>query len=44
MQQISQKSKKAWLRSTVGGETGNETITVMWRKQLAALLKSSEKL
>jgi len=26
------KSKKPWLPSTVGGETGNKTVTVMWRK------------
>jgi len=26
------KSKKPWLPSTVAGETGNKTVTVMWRK------------
>jgi len=36
------KSKKSWLPSTVGGETGNEAVAVMWRKHFAALLNSSK--
>jgi len=28
--------------SPVGGETGNEAFTVMWRKHFAALLNSSK--
>jgi len=36
------KSKKSWLPSTVGGETGNKTVTVMWRKHFSALLNSSK--
>jgi len=34
--QNTRKSKKAWLPSTVGGETGNGAV--MWRKHFAALL------
>ena len=34
--------QKAWLPSKVGGETGNEEVTVMWRKHFAALLNSSK--
>jgi len=36
------KSKKPWLPSTVGGETGNKAVTVMWSKQFSALLNSSK--
>jgi len=36
------KSKKARLPSTVGGETGNEAVTVLWRKHFAAMLNSSK--
>jgi len=36
------KSKKSWLPSTVGGETGNQAVTVMWRKHFSALLNSSK--
>jgi len=35
------KSKKP---STVGGETGNKAVTVMWRKHFSALLNPSKKL
>ena len=40
--QIIRKSKKSWLPSTVGGETGNKAVTVMWRKHFPALLNSSK--
>ena len=36
------KSKKSWLPSTVGGETGNKAVTVMSRKHFSALLNSSK--
>ena len=36
------KSKKSWLPSTVGGETRNKAVTVMWRKHFSALLNSSK--
>jgi len=36
------KSKKSWLPSTVGGETGNKAVTVMWRKHFSTLLNSSK--
>ena len=36
------KSKKSWLPSTVGGETGNKAVTVMCRKHFSALLNSSK--
>jgi len=36
------KSKKSWLPSTVGGETGNEAVIVMWRKRFSAFLNSSK--
>jgi len=36
------KRKKPWLPSTVGGETGNNAVTVMWRKHFSALLNSSK--
>jgi len=36
------KSKKSWLPSTVGGETGNKAVTTMWRKHFSALLNSSK--
>ena len=36
------KSKKSWLPSTVGVETGNKAVTVMWRKHFSALLNSSK--
>jgi len=36
------KSKKSWLPSKVGGETGNDAVTVMWRKHFSALLNSSK--
>ena len=36
------KSKKSWLPSAVGGETGNKAVTVMWRKHFSALLNSSK--
>jgi len=36
------KSKKSWLLSAVGGETGNKAVTVMWRKHFSALLNSSK--
>ena len=36
------KSKKSWLPPTVGGETGNKAVTVMWRKHFSALLNSSK--
>jgi len=38
--QILRKSKKSCLQSTVGSKTGNEAVTVMWRKHFAALLNS----
>jgi len=36
------KSKKSWLPSTVGGETGNKAVTDMGRKHFSALLNSSK--
>ena len=36
------KSKKSWLPSTVGGETGNKAVTITWRKHFSALLNSSK--
>ena len=36
------KSKKSWLPSTVGSETGNKAATGMWRKYFSALLNSSK--
>jgi len=36
------KSKKSWLPSTVGGETGNEAVTVIGRKHFAALMNASK--
>jgi len=36
------KSKKSWLPSTVGGETRNEAVVIMWKKHFAALLNSSK--
>ena len=36
------KSKKSWLPSAVGEETGNKAVTVMWRKHFSALLNSSQ--
>jgi len=36
------KSKKSWLPSTMGGETGNKAATVMRRKHFSALLNSSK--
>jgi len=34
------QSKKSWLPTTVGGETRNEAVIVMWKKQFASLLNS----
>ena len=36
------KSKKSWLPSTVGVETRNKAVTVMWRKHFLALLNLSK--
>jgi len=36
------KSKKSWIPSTVGRETGNKAVIVMWRKHFSALLNSSK--
>jgi len=36
------KRKKSWLPSTVGKETRNKAVTVMWRKHFSALLNSSK--
>jgi len=35
-------SKKSWLPSSVGGESGNEAVTIMWRRHFATLLNSSK--
>jgi len=38
------KSKTSWLPSTVGGETGNKAVTVMWRKHFCSIAELIKKL
>jgi len=49
MEQISQKilaehqkKQEIMAPSTMGGETGNKAVTVMWRKHFSALLNSKK--
>jgi len=42
MHQNDAMARTLWLPSTVGGATGNQAVTDMWKKHFTALLNSSK--